>query len=161
MASSTQVLGVAELHRDFLKLSNKMQTRISRRMVVAGGRVLVGQAKAVISASGRIKTGSMRKNVAIKREPSAPPGTTQYHLGVRHGRNLVGKQKKSAKLALKGSKIVKVYKDDPYYWRFQHFGTKHVKGVRFLEESLAKGKDEAINSMVTVYNEELSKGASA
>ncbi|MFN7041655.1 MAG: HK97-gp10 family putative phage morphogenesis protein [Acidovorax temperans] len=117
------ILGIGDMKANFAKLRDEVRNRTSRRMVVAGGNVLKRKAKQIAQANGSVRTGAMVKNIAIKREAQAGDGTTQYHLGVRHGRNLTAKAKKNSKLAVASTgRIVKRYADDPYYWRFVEFG---------------------------------------
>lgn len=128
MAGKTEVLGIAELQKQFAKL--KDMKRGAARIAVAGGRVLRKQAKQNAQAQGLRKTGSLIKNIVIKRERT-PDGVAEYHLGVRHGRSLTKKTKKAtAYLAVSGKtgRIVERYKDDPYYWKFHEFGYVAVGG---------------------------------
>ena len=124
--AKSEILGIGELKESFGKLKDGMETRIARSMVVAGGGVLKRKAKANMQAQGLVRTGSMLKNVVLKRESSAPAGVAQYNLGVRHGRSMTRKQRGvGSKLVVnKTGRIVRRYEDDPYYWRFAEFGTK-------------------------------------
>ena len=120
MAGKTEILGLGDLTKQFSKLSDEMKLRTSRRMVASAGSVLKREAKAVAESHGLRKSGSLIRNIAIKRERNAPDGTEQYHLGVRHGVNLTKKARERSKLELRGGKIR--YADEPYYWRFLEFG---------------------------------------
>ena len=125
--AKSEILGIGELSQSFRELKSDMETRTARAMVVAAGGVLKRKAKSIAQANGSVRTGAMIKNIAIKREPQAPAGTAQYHLGVRHGRQLTKKQKSNSKLAVgKSGRIVKKYADDPYYWRWVEQGHKVV-----------------------------------
>lgn len=156
--AKTEVLGIGELKANFDKLKTGMETRIARSMVVAAGGVLKRKAKANMQRQGLVRTGSMMKNVAIKRETQAPAGTAQYHLGVRHGKNKTRAQRKTGKLSVntKG-RIVKRYEDDPYYWRFPEFGTAKQQATPSLGPALEEGKTEAIDAMATRLQKELDK----
>lgn len=124
--AKTEVLGIGDMRARFERVREDMRTRTSRRMLVAAGGVLKGKAKQIAQANGSRRTGAMIKNIAIKRETGTPPGVEQYHLGVRHGRNLTAKAKKAGShLAVNGrGRIVKRYTDDPYYWRWVELGHK-------------------------------------
>jgi stage V sporulation protein SpoVS len=112
--ANSEVIGTGDLKQNFSRLKGGMETRTSRAMVVAAGGVLKKRAKAIAQANGSIATGAMVKNIVIKREPQAPAGTVQYHLGVRHGRDLSKKQKTGGKhLAVAGGRITVRYHDDP------------------------------------------------
>ena len=142
------ILGIGEMQGNFAKLRDEVKNRTSRRMVVAAGNVLKRKAKQIAQSNGSVRTGAMVKNIAIKREAQAGGDTTQYHLGVRHGRNLTGKAKKNSKLAVASSgRIVKRYQDDPYYWRFVEFRTVKAAPKPFLGPALEQGKAEAIEAM--------------
>lgn len=160
--AKSEILGIGELSQSFRGLKTDMETRTARAMVVAAGGVLKRKAKSIAQANGSVRTGAMIKNIAIKREPQAPAGTAQYHLGVRHGRQLTKKQKTNSKLAVnKGGRIVKRYEDDPYYWRFAEFGTKKQQATPFIAPALEQGKTEAIDAMATRLQKELEKASKA
>lgn len=164
------ILGIGEMQGNFAKLRDEVKNRTSRRMVVAAGNVLKRKAKQIAQSNGSVRTGAMVKNIAIKREAQAGGDTTQYHLGVRHGRNLTGKAKKNSKLAVASSgRIVKRYQDDPYYWKWVEQGhnivarasqgdkrsrkarraspTGRVEAKPFIGPALEQGKAEAIEAM--------------
>lgn len=158
MMAKTEVLGIGELKANFAQLKTGMEQRTSRAMVVAAGGVLKRKAKALIQQQGLVRTGSLLKNVAIKRESAAPAGTTQYNLGVRHGRDKNKAQKKSAKLSVGTSgRIVKRYGDDPFYWRFAEFGTAKQGATPFLGPALEQGRTDAIAAMEQRLQKELAK----
>lgn len=184
MASKTEIIGVAALSNKFKALGRDMETRTSRVMVVAAGGVLKRKAKSIALAKGLKRSGAMIKNIAIKRETQAPAGTAQYHLGVRHGRNLTKKQKaKPGKLAVGANgRIVKRYEDDPYYWRWVERGHKIVarasavdrRGIAarrrgatgasvpphpFIAPALDEGRADALVAMERALNKVLEKAA--
>lgn len=160
--AKSEVMGIGELKQNFGRLKDGMQTRIGRAMVVSAGGVLKKKAKAGIQAQGLVRSGSMLKNVVIKREASAPAGTVQYHLGVRHGRDKTRKQRATVKLAVGVTgRVVKRYEDDPYYWRFHEFGTKKQAAQPFLGPALEEGAGEAIDAMSERLQKELDKAGSA
>lgn len=156
--AKTETLGIGDMRANFGQLKTGMATRTSRRMVVAAGGVLKKQAKANIQAAGLVRTGAMLKNVVIKREPQAPAGTTEYNLGVRHGRNLTKKQKANGKLAVSGKgRVVRRYEDDPYYWRFLEFDTRRRQGTHYLANTLEQSRQAAIDAMGNALDKELEK----
>ncbi len=156
--AKTEILGIGDLKANFERLKSGMETRTARAMVVAAGGVLKRLAKAKMQAQGLVRTGSMVRNVAIKRERSAPAGTVQYHLGVRHGRDKNKAQKSTARLAVGANgRIVKRYGDDPYYWRFAEFGTAKQTATPSLGPALEEGQQEAIDAMAQRLDKELQK----
>lgn len=158
--AKTEILGIGDLQKSFRELKDGMETRIARAMVVSAGGVLKRKAKANAQAQGLKRTGALIKNIVIKREPQAPAGTAQYHLGVRHGRNLTKKQKTNSKLSVnKTGRIVKRYEDDPYYWRFAEFGTVKQQAAPFLGPALEDGKTEAIDAMAARLQKEHDKAS--
>lgn len=122
--AKTETLGIGELKQNFARLKDGMETRIARSMVVAAGGVLKRKAKAIAQGNGSVRTGAMIKNIAIKREPQAPPGTAQYHLGVRSGKDLTRKQKNAGKrlVVRSNGRIGVQYADNPYYWKWVEQG---------------------------------------
>lgn len=156
--AKSEILGVGELSQSFQGLKTDMDTRTARAMVVSAGGVLKRHAKAKALAQGLRRTGALVKNIAIKREPQAPQGTAQYHLGVRHGYNLTRKQKAKGKLGVNGEgRIVKRYEDDPYYWRFAELGSAKQDATPFIGPALDEGKGEAIEAMDKRLQRELEK----
>lgn len=116
------LIGIEELSSAFRRLDASMERRTSRRMVAAAGGILRTEARGIAAQAGLRKTGALIRNIAIKRDRS-PKGVTQYNLGVRHGRNLMGAAKKSARLVVLGSgRIAKRYDNDPWYWVILHGG---------------------------------------
>lgn len=180
--AKTEFVGLPELNSAFKRLAVNAD-RVARKMVVAAGRVLKGEAKRLATSYGLKKTGALIKNIAIKREKTEP-GVAQYHLGVRHGRNLSKKDKSNSALKVKGGRIVSAAVDDPYYWRFHELGwtprgakgalrgsdrnkarqRSELKasgqfrpGTSFIEKALENKGREAIDAMGVSLNEELAK----
>ena len=175
--------GLGELKANFAKLGEAMERRVARAMVAAGGAVLKKEAKALAQGYGFKRTGALVKNIVIKREPSAPAGTAEYHLGVRHGRNLTKKQKTEGKsLKISGGRVSVKYKDDPFYWRFLEFGWiprkaalkggkrkkdearkrdagRKIPGRSFIEKALTNKRQQAIDAMSARLQRELDKAA--
>lgn len=123
MAEETRIEGLGDLRKAFGELAHDMETRSARLMVSSAGGVVKNKAKSIAQAKGLRKTGAMINNIVIKREKNVPDGVVQYHLGVRHGRQLGSKAKKV--LAVKKSGRIGIkYVDDPFYWRFHEFERK-------------------------------------
>jgi len=126
-----EVMGVAAMRQAFDGLQQDVRTKIARRMVVAGGRVIKEQAIANARANGSVRTGAMVANIAIKRERNAPDGTEQYHVGVRHGREQSRKVRRAAAKRLVSSRgrVRVVRENDPFYWRWVERGRRVVPGA--------------------------------
>lgn len=156
--AKTEILGLGELQQTMRQVKGQMETRVARAMVVAAGGVLKKKAKAIAQANGSRKTGAMIKNIAIKREPSAPPGTAQYHLGVRSGKDLTRKQKNNGKrLVVKGNGRIGVeYTDNPYYWKWVEQGHKITPrepvpdGTTTFQQRLRNGKMSKVRTRKNV-----------
>ncbi len=157
---AADVIGAHELVDAFGQLKSDMRNKSARRIVAAGGAVLRKEARTVAQNAGLRKTGAMIANIVIKRERNKPEGTEQYNLGVRHGRDL-GNGKKIVKyLAVTDSgRIVTRRENDPFYWKFLHFGTKHIEAVRFLEIALENKADATVNAMAEKAKKEVLKQA--
>lgn len=149
MADTPNVLGIGDLAKKFQTLAKDMETRVARLMVASGGRLIRDQAKANLRANGSVKTGAILKNIVVKRETKTPKGTTEYHIGVRHGRHLTKKQKSSSTLGVSGGgRIVNRYADDPWYWfmveytgaRPHHIGRGSYLARKGRNRSKQKGK---------------------
>ncbi len=121
------IYGLGDLRSSFAKISQDMALRTSRAMVVAAGGVLKKEAKALAQSQGLRKTGALINNIAIKRERT-PEGIAQYHLGVRHGRDLGRKAATKLKIGKTG-RIVTSYLNDPFYWSFLERGRNIYRGT--------------------------------
>jgi HK97 gp10 family phage protein len=119
-----RIAGLGELLKTFSSLSGDMKKNGARRIAAAGGGVLRKEARNIAQSKGLRKTGTLIKNIVIKREKDAPEGTEQYNLGVRHGRDL-GKKYKQLTLG-KNGRVRVDYKNNPYYWLFLEFGHRIV-----------------------------------
>lgn len=140
-----KIEGVAQLTKAFAEVGRDMQTRTARGMVVSGGGVLKREAKRIAQSLGLRKTGALINNIAIKREKT-PDGVAQYHLGVRHGRDITKAGAK--KLLLKVGKSGRIVRaNDPYYWRFLELTTKRRTGTSFIGAALENKQQEAIDAM--------------
>lgn len=127
MAGKTQVLGIGQLMENFARLKRETDAS-AKRMVASAGNVLKKEARAIATRKGLQKSGALINNIVIKREKNAPDGVVQYHLGVRHGRQLGSGKRVQKYLALsRAGRIVTKRGNDPFYWRYLEFGTKGFK----------------------------------
>lgn len=124
MADQSEVLGIEDLVASFREVREDMGSKVARRMVVAGGKIVRERAKANARANGSVISSAMLDNIAIKREANAPDGTAQYHVGVRHGRQQTSKTRKQAtkRLVVSKGRIVTRRDNDPFYWKFVERG---------------------------------------
>jgi HK97 gp10 family phage protein len=155
---AVSIAGLPELNAAFKAMGDQVSKKTGLRMVAAAAGVVRNQAKNIARSKGLKKTGTLINNIAIKREKNVPSNVVQYHVGVRHGREF-GRRKNVVKyLALgKRGRIVTKYKNDPYYWRFLEFGTKHIRPLKFLEPALESKRQEAVNAMQATLQKELLK----
>ena len=123
-----RVLGITDLLSTFKRLDNQLSKNTALRMVAAAGNVIKKEAKSIAQSKGLKRTGSLIRNIVIKREKQVADNTVQYNVGVRHGRAF-GNRKNAVKFLARNKKsgrVVVKYKNDPYYWRFLEFGHKTV-----------------------------------
>lgn len=128
MADKTTVLGIEDLGASFREVREDMGSKVARRMVVAGGKIVRDRAKSIAKANGSVISGDMVDNIAIKREAKAPDGTAQYHVGVRHGNQQSRKvrAKGQRRLVVSRGRIVQRRDNDPFYWKFVETGHRLV-----------------------------------
>lgn len=128
MANKTEVLQIDTLAAAFREVREDMGPKVSRRMVVAGGKIIREDAKALARANGSVITGAMVDNIVIKRETDVPEGTAQYHIGVRHGRDQSRKVRSAGnrRLVVSRGRITVRRDNDPFYWRFVERGHRVV-----------------------------------
>lgn len=158
MAGNTKILGIQGLQAKFLELRQDMTLKTARRMVAAAGTVLKKEAKAIAQSKGLQISGAMIRNIAIKRERNAPEGTEQYNLGVRHGRDL-GNGKKAIKYLEvgKSGRVVTRRQNDPFYWKFLEFDTKHRNATPFIQTALENKSEQAVAAMQDRLDKDLAK----
>lgn len=135
MVNKPEVLQIDTLAAAFREVREDMGAKVSRRMVVAGGKIIREEAKAVARANGSVITSAMVDNIVIKRETKAPDGTAQYHIGVRHGRQQTRKARTEGtkRLVVSRGRIVTRRMNDPFYWKFVE------RGHRVVPASVADG----------------------
>ena len=155
---AANIEGLGDLTASFSQLNADIRDKSARRIVASGGALLRKESRVVAQSHGLRKTGALINNIVIKRERHKPAGTEQYNLGVRHARDL-GNGKKIVKyLALsKSGRIVTKRENDPFYWKFLHFGTKHIQATRFLEIALENKATAAVDAMAEKAKKEVLK----
>ncbi|HEF4773667.1 HK97 gp10 family phage protein [Burkholderia multivorans] len=108
--SSVQILGLADLQADFLKLAKAQSTKALRRATVAGANVIRDEAR----ARAPKKTGKLKRNIVTA----------------------ALKQKDSPGIATAGVRVrTKGKADSPnnaFYWRFVELGTQFMKAEPFM-----------------------------
>jgi len=157
----SRVLGIGELIRSFATLATDMKKIAARRIAAAGASMLRQESRVIAQALGLRKTGALIKNIVIKRERNVPPGTEQYNLGVRHGRDLGNGKKVTKYLALnKSGRVVTRRQNDPFYWSFLEFTTKRRTGTPFIAKALENKSTEAIAAMEAQALKEVERAAS-
>lgn len=145
--SKPTVQSIDGLTAAFREVSEDMEAKVSRRMVVAGGKIIRDDAKSIARANSSVISGAMVENIAIKRETKAPDGTAQYHIGVRHGRDQGRKARSQGtkRLVVSKGRIVTRRMNDPFYWRFVERGHRVVPasvdgGTTIYSQRLRNGK---------------------
>lgn len=118
-----------------------------------------------------IRTGTMIKNVAMKRQKGTPYGFVQYNVGVRSGYRAANGRAVGAGgvgVASGARKVSSLYRDkrgnvhirnsytnNPWYWRFLELGTKHIKERRFIQDALSRKAPDALGTMVGTLRTQL------
>jgi HK97 gp10 family phage protein len=155
---ATEITGVSALREAFNQLGIDIQTKDAARIAAAGGAILRKEARVIAETAGLRKTGALIANIVIKKERNVPPGTVQYNLGVRHGRDLGNGKKVIKYLEIgKSGRVVTRRKDDPFYWSFLNFGTRYIVGTHFIERALENKAQEAVDAMTAKAQQEILK----
>lgn len=143
MAEKPEVLGIESLASAFREVREDMGSKVARRMVVAGGKIVRDRAKGIAKANGSVISGDMVENIAIKRETKAAAGTAQYHVGVRHGNDQSRKvrAKGQRRLVVSRGRIVQRRDNDPFYWKFVE------RGHRVVPASVADGSTTYVQKL--------------
>lgn len=142
--------GLAELLGNLQALDRSMKTE-ARAMANAGAQVVKRQAVANIRADGRVDTGDMIKNVAVKREQRTSANWFEYHIGVRHGPEAKSAQRIAVRSA--DGKIHFQWTNNPFYWWFWELGhynpilRQHVPAKGYIRRAILDRQTDAIEAM--------------
>ena len=156
---AVNIFGIKELSDKIKALNFDLSKKVGLKMVASAGTVVKNEAKAIALSKGLKRTGSLIKNIAIKREKNTPLNSLQYNVGVRHGNTLTRTVRAKSKFLVRNKKgrIVTKYKNDPFYWRFLEFDMKNREGTPFIAPALVNKKQQAIDAMTKVLEKELLK----
>jgi HK97 gp10 family phage protein len=129
--SSVRIEGLAELERALLQLPAKLTRQVLERSLLAGGRVVVAEAK----RRAPLLTGELRRNIRAIRNRRDRRYSATIDVGVR-------------KLSKKQIRKLRTRKgranaSDPFYWRFQEFGTSKMRARPFLRPAFEAKKVDA------------------
>lgn len=128
--------------------------RSARRGAVnAAAQVVKREAVKNARAQGLVSTGALVNNIAVKRERGTSDNWTEYHVGVRSGREAKG----ADKIAVRGSdgRIRFEYTDNPFYWHMWEFGhfnvflRRYVPAKPFMRPAMQTKQEELIEVMRT------------
>lgn len=162
MAGDTKIFGAENLKAKFLELRQDMVSKTSLRMSASAANEVKKEAKALALSHGFKKSGALVRNIAIKRETGTAPGIAQYHLGVRHGRDLTKKSRDKSPLVYRKGRIR--YENDPFYWSFLELGwtpygkdNNRIPGRSFIGQALQNKQQQAIAAMETRLDKDLAK----
>jgi HK97 gp10 family phage protein len=130
---SAKINGIPQLKAALGALVPKLRRQVLRNALAAGARVVRDEARRrapVLQPTLRApyrKPGTVRKAVVVRTSKVARrAGDVGVFVNVR-----------PAKRAQRGAKS----KDDPFYWRFLEFGTKHMAARPFLQAGARKLND--------------------
>ena len=153
---TSRVEGIGNLSRAFKSLDIKLQQKIAPRMVATAGTVIKDAARNIAQAKGLRISGALINNIVIKRDIDVPASTVQYHVGVRHSRNIAQKIKilaisqKSGRVVTRSKRVktLKVirYLNDPFYAGFVERGHKIVSRSR----TYRRGKNGKVRNSVSL-----------
>lgn len=167
---SARIEGLGQLRQSFQVIATDMRTRTSRVMVASAGGVLRKEARNLAQAQGLRLTGALIQNIVIKREKT-PDGVSQYHLGVRHGREMGRKAERKLVIA-KNGRVTSVVVNDPFYWLFLEKGRNvypgngrrkrdgaksRVDATPFIAPALENKRQDAIEAMAVRLAKEIEK----
>lgn len=132
MSLTVQVSGMKELGAALQALDQKLSAKIARRAVARGAGIIRAEARARARAQGLVNSGALVKNIALKRQTGTARTWTEYHVGVRHGKEL----RNAKKIQIRGQdgKTRTIYENDPFYWWFWEFGHQNA----FLRRRVAR-----------------------
>lgn len=145
-----EMRGLQELLANLVELDRSMQTE-ARAMANAGAQLVKKEAVKIAKAHGLVDTGALNKNIAVKREPGTPKSIFEYHIGVRHGAESKGAERRAVRGA--DGKLRYEWTNNPFYWWFWelgHYNTwshRFVPAKPFIGPALANTKEQVIEAM--------------
>lgn len=147
-----KVVGIPDLREALRGIVPKLRVRALRNALAAGARVVQGAARAatpVIDAfsmpvrMGYRKPGTVRKAISVRTSKMArKAGNVGVFINVRPAKGAQFKTttgssglkvRRQTRVSQRGAKSP----NDPYYWRFLAFGTKHMRPFPFLTKGAA------------------------
>lgn len=144
--------GVDDAVAQLQTLPDKLRKRAILNALRAGGRVFRDEARRLTPV---LQVPVRRKGGAVIRKP----GTVRKAINVRTSKLArrggdvgVFVNVRPAKGASKGAKSP----NDPFYWRFQEFGTRFIAGRRFLQGAAQKGA-QALNVIVATLGPQVQR----
>jgi HK97 gp10 family phage protein len=145
-----EVRGLQELLANLDELGVTVRSAC-RGAVNAASQEVKRAAIANARAQGLVSTGALVNNIAVKRERGTPATITEYHIGVRHGKEAKGAQK----IAVRGAdgRIRFEYTDNPFYWHMWEFGhynvflRRHVAARAFMRPAMLAREDGLLEIM--------------
>jgi HK97 gp10 family phage protein len=138
---SINVQGLKELEKKMIELGPKIAKKALKSALVAGAQVVKRQ----IMATAPVDKGNLRKATYIKKMPKPNPFVENVIVGIRNGRKTW--KKKDGKFDKSG---------DAFYWRFLEFGTKFIKGTKFVQNSFEAKKLLAMDKIKQVLTKKIS-----
>lgn len=136
------VRGADKIAEALLKLAPELRRGPAMKALRAGGRVVQ---KATLPHIPVLKKPIYRRGVLIRK-----PGTVKAALKVRSSREASRAGDVGVFINVrpaKGADRGKFSPNDPFYWRFIHFGTKRIAARRFLDKGAEALPNEALQEI--------------
>ena len=130
---TVEVHGLKELSAALRQLPQKLERRVLNGGLMTGGRVIEKDAKTRV----KVRTGATRRNIRARPGKPVDGHTATVIVGVRQ----LGR-KQIAKLKAKGGRAA-LLAQDPYWWRYQEFGTSKMPASPFLRPAFEAKKVQA------------------
>lgn len=136
--------GVDELRRSLADAAKTIRTKAVRAALRKGAATITKEARVlapVLAAPTKTrKPGTVRKAIVARPSKFARrAGDEGIFIGVRPLRG--ARQKKLGRAGAKNP-------NDPFYWRFLEFGTRHIRPRRFLARAADSRGAEAVNTFM-------------
>lgn len=157
MKQTFQISGMVELGRAFAELDGRVQKRVRRNALAAGGRVFRDAARAKapvlqVLAPNR-NPGTVKKAITLKVE-RAHGSEQEVRVWVKSlGKAKIAEFKKAAKKA--GAQNP----NDPFYWWFLEYGTRKMAARPFMRPAFEESKVQAAEATKNRMSEQIAKEA--
>lgn len=145
-----QVRGLEQLKQALAGVEEAVRKKVIRKASYKASRIVIAEIRRLIEAMGLVDTGAMKKRLGAKVITRKASGQVVLIVGSLRtpGKTRDDRAKRRAKLKIQR---------DPFYIRFQEFGTENIPAHRFVEQAFINTRQAYTDLFVEECRIELAK----